>query len=350
MAVKRYSKKEPLVFLWISIPYIFFMNVLIFGTCFVRSWTDFLWAFGISGIYFFLIYGLFGTVAVLIQRHFPRANDLFLRVRIMLPVFYIMNIGAIYGAFFMYKQWKLVTCPVQTDHYWWTVLYGCVMTTLITFINEGYANWEQWKESLSEGEKLKNTYRRTKLLGLKGQINPHFLFNCFNTLSGLITEDEDDAEQFLNDMTQVHRYLLQNDEEYLVPLKDEIKFAKAYMRLAQTRFGKAVQCDFTISDSLLSKKIPPLSLHVILENIIYTNSLTKDNPLSISITGESDSHLIIQHSIHEKIIVRNLDVDEGLDNLIMKYKLLHAEGILLTESHSIRKMVLPLFADQLIFL
>jgi LytS/YehU family sensor histidine kinase len=108
---------------------------------------------------------------------------------------------------------------------WWTILYACMMSTVITFINEGMANWQSWKDSLYENEKLKNAYQRSKLLGLKGQINPHFLFNCFNTLSGLIQEDEERAEQFLDEMIKVHRYLLRNDDEYLVCLQDEMKFA-----------------------------------------------------------------------------------------------------------------------------
>jgi LytS/YehU family sensor histidine kinase len=98
---------------------------------------------------------------------------------------------------------------------------------VITFINEGMANWEKWKDSLSENEKLTNAYQRSKLLGLKGQINPHFLFNCFNTLSGLIQEDEEKAEQLLDEMIKVHRYLLRSDDEYLVSFTDEIKFATA---------------------------------------------------------------------------------------------------------------------------
>ena len=47
-------------------------------------------------------------------------------------------------------------------------------------------------------QKLKNAYQRSKLLGLKGQLNPHFLFNCFNTLSGLIDENTEKAEMWQN--------------------------------------------------------------------------------------------------------------------------------------------------------
>ena len=97
----------------------------------------------------------------------------------------------VYGAFYIFRHVINLGCVPLTGMVWWTILYGCIMSTVITFINEGMANWENWKNSLSESEKLKNAYQRSKLLGLKGQINPHFLFNCFNTLSGLIQENEE---------------------------------------------------------------------------------------------------------------------------------------------------------------
>jgi LytS/YehU family sensor histidine kinase len=81
-------------------------------------------------------------------------------------------------AFYDAVQW--VECDTLHTMRWWTILYACMMSTVITFINEGMANWQRWKDSLSENEKLRNAYQRSKLLGLKGQINPHFLFNCFN--------------------------------------------------------------------------------------------------------------------------------------------------------------------------
>ena len=128
----------------------------------------------------------------------------------------------------------------------WAIVYACIMSTIITFINEGVANWEAWKSSMTETERLKNVYQRSKVLGLKGQINPHFLFNCFNTLSGLIQEDETKAEIFLDEMTKVHRYILRSDDQLLVSLETELKFAKSYLYLARERFGDAIQT--TIED------------------------------------------------------------------------------------------------------
>ena len=346
MAIKRYSRKEPLVFLWVMGPYIAFMNLLIFGICIFASVKIFFETFFASAIYFFLIYLVFGTVAVVIKNRISAAGDLFKRIMVMLPVFYIMNIGAVYGAFNVFEKLQMIQCSPIKGMLWWTILYGCVMSTVITFINEGMANWEKWKNSISESEKLKNNYQRSKLLGLKGQINPHFLFNCFNTLSGLIPENEEEAEKFLDEMTKVHRYLLRNDDDFLVPVVDEIKFAQSYLNLIKARFGNAINTSVNLTREALHQFIPPLSLQVILENIIYTNALNKKQPLKIQIDYDSDNALLITHSLHEKIIVQNLNVDEGLDNLLRKYSLLNAEGMQIAESEGMRTIVLPLFRSK----
>ncbi len=349
MPIKRYSSKEPVVFVWVVVPYILFMNLLIFGTCIFGSLPCFLKSFATSCVYFFVIYGVFGSIAVVIKNRNPAAGDLFKRVRLMLPFFYLMNIGAVYGAFYIFTNVIRLGCVPRPDMEWWAILYGCIMSTVITFINEGMANWENWKNSLSESEKLKNAYQRSKLLGLKGQINPHFLFNCFNTLSGLIQENETEAEKFLDEMTKVHRYLLRGDDEYLVPLAEEMKFAYSYLYLTRARFGAAVKADVQLSNEMLSKRIPPLSLHVILENIIYTNALSKKAPLNIRIANDEQDRLIITHSLHEKIIVQNLNLDEGLDNLITKYRLMNMKEIEVMESADQRMIVLPLFEPESTF-
>ena len=345
MAIKRYSEKEPLVFIWIAIPYMVGMNLLIFGKHVFSSWATFGLTFLISTIYFFLVYGLFGTVAVKIKNTWPNPGDLFKRISIMLPVFYFMNAPAIGGLFYLYDYTGWVECITRHNMIKWTILYGCVMSTVITFINEGMANWEKWKKSLSQSEKLRNAFHRSKLLGLKGQINPHFLFNCFNTLSGLIHEDPERADDFLNEMIRVHRYLLRSDDAHLVSVADEVKYANSYLSLARARFGDAISADLKIQPAAMNNMIPPLTMQVILENIIYTNALNKKDPVNINISSEGDNTLTIAHSIHEKVIVRNLNTDEGIDNLITRYGLLTAE-VEITEQNAIRKFTLPLFTGK----
>ena len=332
-----------MVFIWIMVPYILIMNLMILGTCIFSGLGTFLSTFGITVVYFSLVYGVFGSIAVVIRAQKPGAGDLFKRIGIMLPAFYVMNIGAVYGAYAVYDFLTLTDCSPRYSWVWWTILYGCIMSTLITFINEGMANWEQWKNSLAESEKLNSAFQRSKLLGLKGQINPHFLFNCFNTLSGLIDENEEEAEKFLDEMTKVHRYLLRGDDEHLVPVSEEIKFAASYLYLTKARFGNAIKAHIDIPAEMLQLRIPPLSLQVLLENIIYTNALSKKEPLSIRITHDGNHNLILIHTIHEKTIIKNLSLDEGLDNLINKYRLMNTEEIRIHENPDRREIVLPLF-------
>lgn len=347
MALKRYSRKEPMIFVWVMIPYIAGMNMLVFGSCIFSPVGAFIKSFLYTGVYFSIIYFFFGLVATLIKKRFPATGDLFKRMAIMLPVFYVMNIMAVSGLFFLYDELPLLNCSTNHELLLWVVLYGCAMSTLITFINEAVANWEAWKASLTETEKLKQVYQRSRVLGLKGQINPHFLFNCFNTLSGLIHEDEEKAEQFLGEMTKVHRYLLRSDDELLVSLNLELKFAASYLYLAHERFGDAIKTIINVPEAEQEKTLPPLSLHVILENIIYTNALDKTNPLTITISSAGDRRLSVTNTLHEKTVAQQYDAtDDGLNNLLDKYNMLNGGDVDISVHENKRTLLLPLFAKK----
>lgn len=341
MALNRYSKNEPKVLLFILVPYQIALNLIYFGSCSLHSLEAFSKTFLINGLYICLVYFTFGFVAVYLRKKFPAPGDLFRRIGVMLPVFYLMNIMTMLGLYLLHTNVKITDCAIVPGRYWWAVLYGCIMSTIITFINEGLTNWESWKHSLAETERLKNVYQRSRLLGLKGQINPHFLFNCFNTLSGLIHENEEEAERFLEEMTRVHRYLLRGDDELLVPLEDELRFAQSYLYLAQTRFGQGLDITIKVQKGARGKYLPPLSMHVILENIIYTNAISKNNPLTIYIKDEAGK-IQIHHTLHEKQVADSLGVDEGLDNLLNKYRLLNAPPVSISEALGNRMIVLPL--------
>ncbi len=261
----------------------------------------------------------------------------------MLPCFYLMNGIAITLLFYLHNNYQLLSCEARTAMLGWTILYGCLMSTLITFVNEGVSNWDAWSASLAETEKLRNLYQRSNVLGIKGQINPHFLFNCFNTLSGLIQDDEEKAEHFLNEMTKVHRYLLRSDDELLISLEHEMKFAASYLYLAKERFGEAVSISMDVDEAVLQMTLPPLSMQVILENIIYTNALNKSDPLKIFISSKGQNVLLITNSIHAKTTLQNFAVADGLDNLFRKYKMLNAPDINIKASGGTRTLELPLF-------
>ena len=342
MQLNRYSNREPLVFLWVMVPYVFFMNWLLFGSCNFSSLKVFSGAFGLSIVYFSLIYFFFGIVAVLIKKRFPGDGEFFQRIGLMLPVFYLMNIVMIQGVYLFYENTSLISCTPQRSIAWWLSGFACLCSTIITFINEAMAGWEKWKASVTETSRLQNTYQKSRLLVLKRQINPHFLFNCFNTLSSLISEDSMEAEKFLDELTRVYRYLLKGDNEQLVTLAEELQFIKSYLYLNQTRFGNALQVTISVAAADMEQQLPPLSLQVILENIIYQNAFSKTEPLFATIYSNNKNGLVVENNLQPKQTIHPVDHEEGLDNLVNKYQLLNQLRVEILETKTERKIILPL--------
>src|SRR6476660_3070170 len=112
MKIKRYSKNEPWIFLWIMIPYVIAMNLILFGGCIISSLSQFCLTFLTSTIYLFAWYFVFGLVAIQIRKKVPASGDLFERIGIMLPVFYVMNIGLVNGIIFLYRHDGVVYCDI----------------------------------------------------------------------------------------------------------------------------------------------------------------------------------------------------------------------------------------------
>lgn len=331
-----------MIFVSFVIPYVVLINLLIFGACIFSSLTRFLQGFGLSTLYFTVIYSIFGYVATLIRKRLPGDNELFKRIGIMLIIFYMMNVLTVQGVYLFYEKTGWISCNPRRSMEWWTTGFGCIASTILTFLNEAAAGWEKWKTSITETGRLQSAYQRSRLLSLKRQVNPHFLFNCFNTLSSLISEDEKEAEKFLDEMTRVYRYLLKGDEEQLVSVTEELRFIHSYLYLNRTRFGSALQVDIKIREEDTDKKIPPLSLQVVLENIIYQNAFSKSSPMTISIYTNNKSALVVKNTLHPKAVRDIMDYEEALDNLVNKYKLLYEPEVEVYETATHRMIVLPL--------
>lgn len=325
------------------IPYTVIINGMVFGGCFARDIITFIKISALGVFYFALVYSAFGLVAFVVKKRYPEDGNFFRRIGIMLPLFYLLNICVMQGLYSV-NEWLLPAgCMPNRNMEWWVTLFGCFASTVITFVNEAAAGWDKWKASVIETEQLKNAYQKTKLLGLKGQVKPHFLFNCFNSLSSLIHEDVYAAEHFLNEMTRVHWYMLRSDDDQLTELKEELKFANSYLYLIRERFGDAVETHIETDAANGELLLPPLTLQVILENIIYNNTTSRSAPLSIYVSCE-EGQLLIRHTINAKKRSDKADEEEGLDNLIKKYLLLNNSVITIKESGTERNILLPLIA------
>ena len=119
---------------------------------------------------------------------------------------------------------------------------------------------------MAEKELLQQLTLQNEFESLKSQVNPHFLFNCFNTLSSLISEDPGQAVKFLDELSKVYRYLLRSNEEGLTTLKSELQFIRSYFQLLKSRYGNAVEMDIEVDRKYENYLLPSLSLQLLVEN------------------------------------------------------------------------------------
>ena len=182
---------------------------------------------------------------------------------------------------------------------------------------------------------------------LKNQVNPHFLFNCFNTLSSLISEDRQKAEAFLNELSKVYRYLLRNNEDGLSTVDNEIKFIRSYFGLLRTRHGEALQMTIEIDKRYHSYLLPSLTLQLLVENVVKHNMLSRSYPLVIEIFTTAGNKLVINNNLQRRT-VKAPSNRVGLENIQAKYDLLNQQGFQVMEDGKNFTVVLPLIWNNTI--
>jgi LytS/YehU family sensor histidine kinase len=201
--------------------------------------------------------------------------------------------------------------------------------------------YAQWKRSVVDKEQIQQLTLKHEYETLKGQVNPHFLFNCFNTLSSLITVDKKGAEQFLNELSKVYRYLLRNNEEGLSTLQTEIRFIESYYRLLSTRYGEGLQLHIEVDRRYDQYILPTLSLQLLVENAVKHNMVSRQSPLVIDIFTAAGNILVVNNNMQPKQI-KVASHKIGLENIRSKYALLNQAGFQVLADSKNFSVVLPL--------
>jgi LytS/YehU family sensor histidine kinase len=221
------------------------------------------------------------------------------------------------------------------------------LTMVATTMWETVYTFKQWNLSIAEKEKLEQLTIQYEFDTLKSQVNPHFLFNCFNTLSSLISEDRKQAEVFLNELSKVYRYLLRNNENGLSTLKSEIQFINSYYKLLQTRHGEALQMTIEIDKKYEEYLLPSLTLQLLVENAVKHNQLSKNRPLLIDVFTTAGKKLIVNNNLQPRVI-KGPSNRIGLENIKSKYMLLEQAGFQILEDRKTFSVVLPLIWNKVV--
>lgn len=281
------------------------------------------------------------TVHNLLQLRLPSLKQT--RTRVIWLGTLIMPIMALSVSivFYCYGYFNILGYQFNFEDLKYGVLVGfCVNLIFITLYELDYVV-ERLKESMQEKQNLKQQALQHEFDVLKNQVNPHFLFNCFNTLSSLISEDKQRAEEFLNELSKVYRYLLRNNEDGLSTVESEVRFIRSYYGLLKTRHGDSLSMTLDIDKRYHPYLLPSLSLQLLVENVVKHNQLSKTQPLVIEIFTTAGNKLVVNNNLQRRT-VKAPSNRIGLDNIRAKYELLNQDGFQVIEDGKNFTVVLPL--------
>jgi len=319
----------------------FAINLSLFGNRYFFNLKDFLIATVLTFLVIFLIYIICGMVASMLMNRYPKYRDTFKRILIAMIFYVTIMIIGISIIFWGYDYIGFLGYSINKQNYAMTLMIGVFCNLLATSFNEGAAFYEKWRHMVDEAENLKKENLQSQLEGLKGQVNPHFLFNSLNSLSSLISEDPGKAEKFLDEMSKVYRYLLRTNEEGLVTLDSELQFIYSYFHMLKTRYGDGLDMEVTIDERYLSYQVPALTLQMLVENAVKHNMILKNSPLKILIMTTNSGKLIVSNNLQRKDrMVSSNKV--GLSNIVKKYKLMKQGEISVRDDRKEFAVVVPL--------
>ncbi|MCE7067455.1 sensor histidine kinase [Dyadobacter sp. CY326] len=224
-------------------------------------------------------------------------------------------------------------------------LFELLAILLLTCLYEANYSLGKWKEIKTNKEALKKAGLQGQLQSLKSQVNPHFLFNSLNTLSALINDEPARAEQFVDEMAKVYRYLLQTNQDELTTLSTEIKFIKSYYHLLRTRYDTGLELVINVSETALNSYVPPLTLQLLVENAVKHNTILEKNPLLIEIRSIGNDQLEVRNNLLEKS-TRVKSTKLGLANIEAKYKLLSDRQPVIDLNADYFTVLLPLLTQK----
>ena len=221
-------------------------------------------------------------------------------------------------------------------------MVNCFILMLAKYIDQA----EVVKRQEQHIHEIESEILRVKYQQLRAQVNPHFLFNSLNILISLINSNPQKATDFTKKLASIYRYLLSNDKQDVVMLSDELKFAQQYANILNIRYGDGIKINIPkITDvSLMSMRIVPTALQILIENAVKHNIISTSNPLVINIVIDNNKIIVTNNLAPRPIPADSTGI--GLKGLIEKYKIIVSQDIEIKGDNGIFSVAIPLIKRQ----
>ena len=174
---------------------------------------------------------------------------------------------------------------------------------------------------------LNTTLKQAQLNTLKGQINPHFMFNSLNNIRGLMLEDVGKSREMLTKLSEMLRYSLTQNSVDGIALEEELEMVDNYIALSKIQFEDRLEFDKKIDGETRNMHIPPMLIQLLVENAAKHGiaNLKQGGKISLS-TQKNGKYLKIQVKNTGRLQIAKDSTQLGLKNIRQRLKLLYGDN------------------------
>lgn len=279
------------------------------------------------------------------MRHwFPHNEQTAKRFMIQIPLTIVYTIGGSLAVMYGFELVGISVC--EPGRYLISAIVNLIPTLFVSSVYEGAYFFEEWKKNFQRSEVLAKENIRSQFEALKSQLDPHFLFNSMNTLAALIKPDNADAQKYLEQLSDVYRYVLLSQQKETVALQEELEFVQSYIFLNKTRYRDNLIVESDIPDENLNQRVAPLSLQILVENALKHNVISKDKPLTLRISVDRYGYVMVENNVQKKnILETEKSTKTGLQNIVSRYALLTPSPVEINQSTDLFSVRIPLIAS-----
>ena len=190
------------------------------------------------------------------------------------------------------KQWsdEIYALKIRISTPWWQTW---AFRSLLLVLLAGGA-WSVYKyriNSIRHDERLRSEFEKklanVEMSALRAQMNPHFIFNCLNSIDYYILKNETEkASDYLNRFSRLIRLILQNSSVNHISLKDELEALRLYMDMESLRFDNKFSYRLIVEGGLEPEQveIPPMLLQPYVENAIWHGLMHRSGHGNLELT------------------------------------------------------------------
>ncbi|HEX4875033.1 MAG TPA: histidine kinase [Chitinophagaceae bacterium] len=233
-------------------------------------------------------------------------------------------------------SWRQNVNPLKLN-----IIYVSLVNLFFHLVNAIFFFFREYRRQWVEAEELRRSSVQAQLEMVKSQINPHFLFNNLNVLSGMVIKDNPEANKFIEEFSKVYRYILNNQQKELVELRSELEFIQPYIFLLKKRFNEGLVIEVNVADKYKNFYVVPAALQMLIENAIKHNVVSQSRPLYIDIHSNGSETLVVKNNLQPRT-VNEPSGRIGLQNIRRRYEIVSGRDVNISQSATTFEVTLPL--------